>query len=68
VGPPARPADHQHPRFPREPFGVFVVDIILSMVHIVIGLWGVMAADNHYSVLISRAAAASCSCCSGSRG
>jgi hypothetical protein len=33
-------------------FGVFVVNIILSMVHMVIGLWGVMAANNRYSALI----------------
>ena len=33
-------------------FGVFVVNIILSMVHLVIGLWGTMAANNKYSSLI----------------
>ena len=32
--------------------GVFVVNIILSMTHLVIGLWGVMAANNKYSSLI----------------
>jgi hypothetical protein len=33
-------------------FGVFVVNIILSMVHLVIGLWGTMSANNRYSALI----------------
>ena len=33
-------------------FGVFVVNIILSMVHLVIGLWGTMAANNKYSSLV----------------
>jgi hypothetical protein len=33
-------------------FGVFVVNIILSMVHLVIGLWGTMGANNRYSALI----------------
>ena len=33
-------------------FGVFAVNIILNMVHMVIGLWGVMSANNRYSSLI----------------
>ncbi|MDB5863367.1 MAG: conserved rane protein of unknown function [Betaproteobacteria bacterium] len=33
-------------------FGVFVVNIMLSMVHMVVGLWGVMSANNRYSALI----------------
>jgi hypothetical protein len=33
-------------------FGVFAVNIILSMVHLVIGLWGTMSANNRYSALI----------------
>jgi hypothetical protein len=33
-------------------FGLFVVNIILSMIHLVIGLWGTMAANNRYSALI----------------
>ena len=33
-------------------FGVVAVNIILSMVHLVIGLWGVMSANNRYSALI----------------
>jgi hypothetical protein len=33
-------------------FGVFVVNIILSMMHLVIGLWGTMSANNRYSALI----------------
>ena len=32
-------------------FGVFVVNIITSMTHLVIGLWGAMAANNRYSAL-----------------
>jgi hypothetical protein len=31
--------------------GIFTVNLILSMVHLVIGLWGVMAANNRYSAL-----------------
>jgi hypothetical protein len=31
--------------------GIFVVNIILSMVHLTIGLWGTMAANNRYSAL-----------------
>ena len=39
--------------------GLFVVNIVLSMVHLVIGLWGVMAANSKYSALVfARAAAA----------
>jgi hypothetical protein len=33
-------------------FGVFVVNIILSMVHLTIGLWGTMSANNKYSSLV----------------
>ena len=33
-------------------FGVMVVNIILSMMHMVIGLWGTMGANNRYSALI----------------
>ena len=33
-------------------FGVFAVNIILNMIHLVVGLWGVMAANNRYSSLI----------------
>jgi hypothetical protein len=33
-------------------FGIVAVNIILSMIHLVIGLWGVMAANNRYSALI----------------
>lgn len=33
-------------------FGLFAVNIILSMMHGVIGLWGTMAANNRYSSLI----------------
>ncbi len=37
-------------------FGVFVVNIMLSMIHLVIGLWGTMAANNRYSsVMFARA-------------
>lgn len=32
--------------------GVFVVNIILSMMHLVIGLWGAMSANNPYSSLV----------------
>jgi hypothetical protein len=33
-------------------FGIFVVNIMLSMIHLVIGLWGTMAANNRYSALV----------------
>ena len=33
-------------------FGIFVVNIISSMAHLVIGLWGAMAANNRYSGLV----------------
>lgn len=33
-------------------FGVMGVNIIQSMVHLVIGLWGTMSANNRYSALI----------------
>ena len=33
-------------------FGVITVNIILSMIHLVVGLWGTMAANNRYSALI----------------
>ncbi|MGZ5118189.1 MAG: DUF4383 domain-containing protein [Burkholderiales bacterium] len=32
-------------------FGLFVVNIVLSMIHVVIGLWAAMAANNRYSAL-----------------
>jgi hypothetical protein len=39
--------------------GVFVVNVVLSMAHLVIGLWGVMAANSRYSALVfARGAAA----------
>jgi hypothetical protein len=31
--------------------GVFVTNIVLSMIHLVIGVWGVMAANSRYSAL-----------------
>ena len=31
--------------------GLFAVNILLSMIHLVIGLWAVMAANNRYSAL-----------------
>jgi hypothetical protein len=37
-------------------FGLFVTNIILSMMHLVIGLWGTMSANNRYSsVVFARA-------------
>ena len=40
-------------------FGVFTVNLILTMVHSVLGIWGVMAANDRYSsVVYARAAAA----------
>jgi uncharacterized membrane protein YeaQ/YmgE (transglycosylase-associated protein family) len=33
-------------------FGIFTTNIILSMIHLVIGLWGTMAANNRYSALV----------------
>lgn len=37
-------------------FGVFTVNIILSMMHLVIGLWASMSANNRYSsVVFARA-------------
>jgi hypothetical protein len=33
-------------------FGVFVVNIVSSMIHLVIGLWGLMAANSKYSALM----------------
>ena len=38
-------------------FGVFVVNIVSSMIHLVIGLWGVMAANSKYSALMYARAA-----------
>lgn len=32
-------------------FGVFAVNIIMSMMHLVLGLWAAMAANNRYSSL-----------------
>jgi hypothetical protein len=37
--------------------GVFTVNLILSMTHLVVGLWGVMAANNRYSALAFTRAA-----------
>ena len=39
-------------------FGVFAVNIIMSMIHLVIGLWSAMAANNRYSSLIFARAGA----------
>ena len=39
-------------------FGYLASNIILSMVHLVIGLWGTMAANNRYSALIFARAGA----------
>ena len=33
-------------------FGVFMVNILLSMMHLTIGLWAAMSANNKYSALI----------------
>lgn len=33
-------------------FGVFMVNIILSMMHLVLGLWAAMSANNRYSSLV----------------
>ena len=33
-------------------FGLLTVNIILSMMHLVIGLWGAMAANNKYSAVM----------------
>jgi hypothetical protein len=33
-------------------FGIFFVNIILSMIHLTIGLWAAMSANNKYSSLI----------------
>ena len=38
-------------------FGVFTANLVLSMTHLVIGLWGVMAANNRYSALVFTRAA-----------
>ena len=38
-------------------FGVFTVNLVLSMTHLVIGLWGAMAANNRYSALVFTRAA-----------
>jgi hypothetical protein len=38
--------------------GVFITNIVLSMVHLVIGLWAVMAANSRYSALVFARAAA----------
>ena len=38
--------------------GIFTTNIILSMVHLVIGLWGVMAANNRYSAVVFARAGA----------
>src|SRR5437870_3922005 len=40
-------------------FGVITTNIILSMIHLVIGLWGTMGANNRYSAIVfARAGAA----------
>jgi len=39
-------------------FGVLATNIILSMIHLVIGLWGTMAANNRYSALVFARAGA----------
>ena len=33
-------------------FGIFTVNIIVSMMHLVLGLWGAMSANNRYSALV----------------
>lgn len=33
-------------------FGIFMVNVILSMMHLTIGLWAAMAANNKYSSLV----------------
>lgn len=33
-------------------FGIFAINIIVNMIHLVIGLWGTMAANNRYSSLV----------------
>ena len=38
-------------------FGVFTANLVLSMAHLVIGLWGAMAANNRYSALVFTRAA-----------
>ena len=38
--------------------GIFTTNIILSMVHLVIGLWAVMAANNRYSAVVFARAGA----------
>ena len=38
--------------------GVFLTNIVLSMVHVVTGLWGVMAANSRYSALVFARGAA----------
>ena len=39
-------------------FGVFTINIILSMMHLVIGLWAAMSANNRYSSLVFARAGA----------
>jgi hypothetical protein len=40
-------------------FGILTTNIILSMMHLVLGLWGAMSANNNYSsVVFARAGAA----------
>ena len=33
-------------------FGIITTNIMLSMIHLVIGLWGTMAANNRYSAIV----------------
>jgi hypothetical protein len=33
-------------------FGIFAVNIIMSMTHLVLGLWAAMSANNRYSALV----------------
>lgn len=40
-------------------FGIFTTNIILSMIHLIMGFWGVMGANNRYSAIVfCRSAAA----------
>ena len=39
-------------------FGIFTTNIILSMVHLCIALWGMMAANNRYSAIVFARAGA----------
>src|SRR4051812_30070079 len=39
-------------------FGIVTTNIILSMIHLVIGLWGTMGANNRYSAVVFARAGA----------